>query len=246
MRATYRLSSPKGTVGSHYDVVVIGSGYGGSVAASRFARSGLRVCVLEKGREYAPGEFPDTPLAPFTDGTVRVHPEAVPGRPSSRSTDTSGVIDLGPDNALYQLNVFGAVVVAHGCGLGGTSLVNAGVTVRPDSRVLTDAKSWPQGFLSRSQELEESYKKAEQMLGAKAYPSGKNGVRESPKEKKRRRRRRKKKKKIKKRNETKRNETNHSQSNPSPHDSTLCCPSRKPSESLRTRSVANFGNHRFL
>ena len=44
----------------HYDVVIIGSGYGGGVAASRLARMGLRVCVLEKGRQWRPGDFSNT------------------------------------------------------------------------------------------------------------------------------------------------------------------------------------------
>ena len=34
-----------------YDVVIIGSGYGGSIAAARFSRAGLKVCLLEKGKE---------------------------------------------------------------------------------------------------------------------------------------------------------------------------------------------------
>jgi len=42
----------------HYDVIVVGSGYGGGVAASRLARAGKRVAVLERGREFVTGEFP--------------------------------------------------------------------------------------------------------------------------------------------------------------------------------------------
>src|SRR5690606_40377715 len=42
----------------HYDVIVVGSGYGGGVAASRLARAGKRVAVLERGREFLTGEFP--------------------------------------------------------------------------------------------------------------------------------------------------------------------------------------------
>ena len=41
------------------DVVVIGSGYGGSVAALRAAKHGAKVLVLERGKEYLSGEFPD-------------------------------------------------------------------------------------------------------------------------------------------------------------------------------------------
>ena len=41
-----------------YDVVVIGSGYGGAVAASRMARAGKSVCLLELGKERWPGEYP--------------------------------------------------------------------------------------------------------------------------------------------------------------------------------------------
>ena len=45
-----------------YDVVVIGSGYGGGISASRLARAGRSVCLLERGKEFLPGEFPDTLL----------------------------------------------------------------------------------------------------------------------------------------------------------------------------------------
>jgi FAD binding domain len=46
-----RISRPVELMRSEYDVVVIGSGYGGGVAASRMARAGQSVCVLELGKE---------------------------------------------------------------------------------------------------------------------------------------------------------------------------------------------------
>ncbi len=49
----------------HYNVVVIGSGYGGAVAACRSARAGQSVCILEKGQEWLPGDFPETMEAAF-------------------------------------------------------------------------------------------------------------------------------------------------------------------------------------
>src|SRR5204862_5525491 len=53
-----RLARALDRLKSHYDVVVVGSGYGGGVAASRLARAGKRVAVLERGREFVTGEFP--------------------------------------------------------------------------------------------------------------------------------------------------------------------------------------------
>src|SRR5581483_7759996 len=40
-----------------YDVVIIGSGFGGSVAALRATEKGYRVGVLEAGRRFGPGDF---------------------------------------------------------------------------------------------------------------------------------------------------------------------------------------------
>lgn len=53
-----RISRPVELLRRSYDCVVIGSGYGGAVAASRMARAGESVCVLERGKEKWPGEYP--------------------------------------------------------------------------------------------------------------------------------------------------------------------------------------------
>ena len=54
-----RLSKSVAELKLRYDVVVVGSGYGGGVAASRMARAGKKVAVLERGQEFAIGDFPD-------------------------------------------------------------------------------------------------------------------------------------------------------------------------------------------
>ena len=42
----------------HWDWIVVGSGFGGSVSALRLAEKGYRVLVLEQGRRFAPEDFP--------------------------------------------------------------------------------------------------------------------------------------------------------------------------------------------
>ena len=44
-----------------FDAIIVGSGFGGSVMTHNLARAGLKVCLLERGKEYAPGAFPRTP-----------------------------------------------------------------------------------------------------------------------------------------------------------------------------------------
>ena len=53
-----RISRPVPMMRPVYDVIVVGSGYGGAVAASRMSRAGKSVCLLELGKERWPGEYP--------------------------------------------------------------------------------------------------------------------------------------------------------------------------------------------
>src|SRR6478736_10153926 len=57
---TRGTSATRPESGQHYDVVVVGSGFGGSVAALRLTEKGYRVGVLEAGRRYADDEFAAT------------------------------------------------------------------------------------------------------------------------------------------------------------------------------------------
>src|SRR5215472_16331199 len=102
-----RLASPFELMKDRYRVVVVGSGYGGSIVASRLARAGQEVCVLEQGRELQPGEYPTT--------LAEAGPELQVDMPE---------FHLGSRTGLYQVVVNPDVNVFKGCGLGGTSLVN--------------------------------------------------------------------------------------------------------------------------
>jgi cholesterol oxidase len=126
-----RLARSLAHIKPRYDVVVVGSGYGGGVAAARLARAGKRVAVLERGREFVTGEFPSR----FPD--LR-HEMQLTGKR----------LRTGSPAGLYDVRLGEDMHVLVGCGVGGGSLINAGVALRPDARVFRDAV-WP-GQIART------------------------------------------------------------------------------------------------
>jgi cholesterol oxidase len=134
-----------------YDAVVIGSGYGGGVAASRLARMGVRLAVLEQGRHWRPGDFPITAKA---------------RRKTTRLTGRAP--KLGDPAGLYYLSVGKGLTVFGASGLGGGSLINAGVVLRPDLGRLRKA-GWPDAVVSDGLLLK-GLARAETMLGVAPVP----------------------------------------------------------------------------
>lgn len=147
------------------DVLVVGSGYGGSVAAARLAgwtiddptdpkgRRPLRVWVLERGSEHVPGSFPSR----LGD---------LPGE--VRFSRQDGMPPRGRPDGLFDLRLGPQVNVVLGNGLGGGSLINAGVMVRPDAKVFE--KGWP-GAITLA-ELAPYYAKASGMLAPESLAPG--------------------------------------------------------------------------
>lgn len=149
---TESLSKPVNDLAPHYDAIVVGSGYGGGVAASRLARMGLKVALLERGREIAVGDFPDT-LAE-----------------AEREFQVSGAgLHSGDRTALFDLRQGRDIHVLVGCGLGGGSLINANVSLPPDPRVWEDPV-WPAGLMGDST-LDEGFARAKAMLRPTPYPN---------------------------------------------------------------------------
>ncbi|WP_437677894.1 GMC family oxidoreductase N-terminal domain-containing protein [Sorangium sp. So ce131] len=149
-----RLSSDIEEIAGEYDVVVVGSGYGGAIMASRLARAGLKVCVLERGRERQPGEYPNTALEALEEMQMNL---PVVGHEGSRT-------------GLFDLHVNEDIGVLVGCGLGGTSLINANVSIRAEPRVFDDPR-WPADLRGEHMEhLNTGYMLAERMLSPKPYP----------------------------------------------------------------------------
>jgi cholesterol oxidase len=136
-----------------YEAVVVGSGYGGAVAALRLAKSGLRVCVLERGEEKLPGEFPND----MGD---------LPGHIRMERLDRPGV--MGRRDGLFDLRLHGKVTTLVGNALGGGSQINANVAMRADPEVFRDAR-WPSELRTTYDALDSYYTRVEDMLGVSPY-----------------------------------------------------------------------------
>jgi cholesterol oxidase len=145
-----RLSSPQSSIRSAYDVVVVGSGYGGGVAASRLSRAGQTVCVIEKGKEFLTGEFPSR--LPELRRELQVH---------------GGKMRSGSRTGLFDFRLGSDIHVLVGCGLGGGSLINAGVALKPDARVFAD-RAWPEEIRNDGL-LAQGFERAAAMLRPARY-----------------------------------------------------------------------------
>jgi cholesterol oxidase len=128
-----------------YDAIVVGSGFGGGIAACRLAEAGRRVCVLERGRRFAPTDFIDDP-----DDAPRLlwHKTFNPG-------------------GLFDVRLMKDVTVITAAGVGGGSLVYANVQLRARDDVFGDA--WP-AAIDRA-ELDPWYDLTEQALEPVPMPS---------------------------------------------------------------------------
>jgi cholesterol oxidase len=135
----------------HFEVVVVGSGFGGSVCAYRLARAGLKVCLLERGQVYQPGSFPRTQYGlrrNFWD-------------PSEGSY------------GLYNVWSFKGLDALITSGLGGGSLIYANVLLRKPKEWFDQhyaykggQEHWPITYA----DLQPHYEAVETMLNAQQYP----------------------------------------------------------------------------
>jgi cholesterol oxidase len=133
-----------------FDAIVVGSGFGASVAACRLAQAGREVLVLERGRSFPPGSFPRSP---------RLLAQNL----------------WDPGNGLYGMFdvwSFRGIEALVSSGLGGGSLIYANVLIRKDPAWFVDdipgqpERPWPVTY----RDLEPHYEAAEAMLGAQRYP----------------------------------------------------------------------------
>jgi cholesterol oxidase len=123
-----------------YDVVVIGSGFGGAINACRLAQAGRSVCILERGKRWGKKDFPRT------TGQV--------------AHSFWNYKDLG----LLDYRAFENIDVIQASGVGGGSLVYFNVHIRTPPEIFEDPR-WPKGV--KRDVLNPFYDKARDMLEAR-------------------------------------------------------------------------------
>jgi len=130
----------------HYDWVIIGSGFGGSVSAHRLTQKGYKVLVLEKGRRFNDEDFPKNNW-------------------DVKRWMWNPMLGL---KGIFQMSFMKHMTVLHGVGVGGGSLVYANTLPTPKSPFF-EGGSWG-GLRDWETELAPHYATAKRMLGATPNP----------------------------------------------------------------------------
>lgn len=134
----------------HFDAVVIGSGFGGSVMTYRLGEAGRSVCLLERGKRYPPGSFARSP----------------------REMRDNFWDPSDGHFGLFQIWRFGGIDGVVSSGLGGGSLIYANVFLRKDERWFYrrgpdgERQEWP---IARA-ELDPHYDRVRAVMELQTFP----------------------------------------------------------------------------
>ena len=130
----------------HWDVVVVGSGFGGSVAALRLSEKGYKVLVVESGRRFRDDELPKT--------SWRL--------PKFLWAPAVGMFGI------QRITLLNDVLVLSGAGVGGGSLVYGNTLYEPLDDFYADPQ-WSH-ITKWREELAPHYEQAKRMLGVVENP----------------------------------------------------------------------------
>ena len=135
------VSTPSPADSELFDFVIVGSGFGGSVSAMRLAQKGYRVAVVEAGKRWRAHDFPKTNWNAFKYLWA----------PKLRCF------------GIQNITLLKGVMVLHGSGVGGGSLVYANTLMRPQPSVFQDP-AWSHA-VAWEEELSPHFETARRMLG---------------------------------------------------------------------------------
>ncbi|HKI75431.1 MAG TPA: GMC family oxidoreductase, partial [Pseudomonadales bacterium] len=138
------------------DFLVVGTGYGGAITAMRFGDAGRDVVMLERGRQYDPGDFP------YDEGDLPAHMSIF----NEEADERRGYTD-----ALLNVHTGDHTDVMVGSGLGGTSLINANVAEMPTAEVF-NKPAWPTCFRNGAETLRGDCERVRNLLGTARHPCG--------------------------------------------------------------------------
>jgi len=124
-----------------FDFIVVGSGFGGSVAAHRLVEKGYKVAVIEMGRRWTPQNLPRTNWS--------LHRWF--WRPNLAL------------RGFFNMRFFKHVTILHGCAVGGGSITYASTLLRPLDKVW-EMGSWA-GLSGWKTEMPRHYDEASRILG---------------------------------------------------------------------------------
>jgi cholesterol oxidase len=129
-----------------FDAIIVGSGFGGTVAATRLASNGKRVLMLERGTWWITPETlgqpaPPPPERPPMRKWLNDRKEPVQYWP--RPDHKEGLLDVFASvrtglnkDGLYQFSLFDEATVVTSSAVGGGSMIYSNVTIRPEADAL--------------------------------------------------------------------------------------------------------------
>lgn len=130
----------------HFDVIVIGTGFGGAISACRLAQAGAKVLILERGRRWNPETYPRKLGDPWFYWHEQPHKH----------------------NGWLDVRLFKGMAVAQGAGVGGGSLCYSSVVMEADAERFTEG--WPPEITY--DELKPYYARVCEMLVPRPIPEG--------------------------------------------------------------------------
>src|SRR6185436_391075 len=135
----------------NFDVIVIGSGFGGAITGCRLAEAGFKVLILERGRRWDNKSYPREP----TDDWIWDH---------QKPEQENGWVDF---------RTFPNMAVAQGAAVGGGSLIYASISVEAPKAVFE--RGWPKEITYS--ELKPYYEMVKAFMNVQKMPDNQRNAR---------------------------------------------------------------------